>query len=94
MSLNGQTHKTLLKKIDNLRVSARTYTNTTDRIVQPTPAANICPDATPFAAQPATASESSPKYICQFNYFAGVAAADRADWKTLSGIKIEIQTKL
>jgi hypothetical protein len=93
VSLNGETSKTLIKKIDNFRVSARTYTNTTDRIVEPTPAANICTDATPFAAQPATASEDSPKYICQFNYFTGVAAADQADWKTLAGIKVEIQTK-
>lgn len=93
VSLNGGTPTTLIKKIDNFRVSARTYTNTTDRIVQPTPAANICTDATPFAAQPTTASENSPKYICQFNYFTGVATTDNADWKGLSGIKVEIQTK-
>jgi prepilin-type N-terminal cleavage/methylation domain-containing protein len=93
VSLNGETPTTLVKKIENFRVSARTYTNTTDRIVQPTPAANICTDATPFAAQPTTASENSPKYICQFNYFTGVATTDNADWKGLSGIKVEIQTK-
>jgi prepilin-type N-terminal cleavage/methylation domain-containing protein len=93
LSVNGKTPETLVKKIDNFRVSARTYTNTTDRIVEPTPAANICTDATPFAAQPSAPDENSPKYICQFNYFTGVTATDQADWKTLSGIKVEIQTK-
>jgi prepilin-type N-terminal cleavage/methylation domain-containing protein len=90
LSIDGGTPQTLVKKIDNFRVSARTYTNSTDRIVQPTPAANICPNAAPFADQPTTTSVDNPKYICQFNYF---TATGTADWKTLAGIKVEIQTK-
>jgi prepilin-type N-terminal cleavage/methylation domain-containing protein len=93
VSINGKAPTTLIKKIDNFRVSARTYTNTTDRLVQPTPTANVCTDAAPFAAQPTTPDENSPKYICQFNYFTGTAATDKADWKTLAGIKVEVQAK-
>ena len=95
VSINGGTSETLVKKIDNFRVSARIYTNSKDRIIQPTPTSDICTDSTtvnphPFAAQPTTASEDIPKYICQFNYF---STTGTADWKTLAGIKVEIQTK-
>ncbi len=95
LSINGAAAKTLTKKIENFRVSAKVYdtTITTDRRIKPTPASDICTDATPFAAQPTTASEDTPNYICKFNYFTGVATADKADWKTLGGIKVEIQTK-
>jgi prepilin-type N-terminal cleavage/methylation domain-containing protein len=94
VSVNGAPPEILIKKIANFRVSAKTYTNSTDRIVQPNPAAaDVCADALPFAAQPTTGSESSPKYICKFNYFDTVGLADRANWKTLAGIKVEIQTK-
>ena len=91
VSINGEAPKTLVKKIDNFRVSARTYTDSKNRIVQstPTPTADICTDATPFADQPTTASEDIPKYICKFNYL----TTGTADWKTLAGIKVEIQTK-
>jgi prepilin-type N-terminal cleavage/methylation domain-containing protein len=93
LSIDGKAAETLVKKIDNFRVSAKTYTDSKNRIIQPTPAANLCVDDTalPFAAQPATASETDPKYICQFNYFGTTTGT--ADWKTLAGIKIEIQTK-
>jgi prepilin-type N-terminal cleavage/methylation domain-containing protein len=90
LSVDGKTPETLVKKIDNFRVSAKTYTNSIDRIVKPTPASDVCTDATPFAAQPTTASETNPKYICQFNYF---TTTGTADWKILAGIKVEIQTK-
>jgi prepilin-type N-terminal cleavage/methylation domain-containing protein len=93
VSIDGKTPQTLIKKIDNFRISARIYTNSTDRIVQATPAANVCTDATPFAAQPTTPDANNPKYICKFNYFTGVTVADKADWKTLAGIKVEVQTK-
>lgn len=91
LSIDGKAPATLVKKIDNFRISARTYTNSKDRIIQPTPTANICTDAAPFADQPATASVDIPSYICKFNYFGG--ATGTADWKTLAGIKVEIQTK-
>jgi prepilin-type N-terminal cleavage/methylation domain-containing protein len=90
LSIDGKTPETLVKKIDNFRVSAKTYTNSIDRIVKATPASDVCTDADPFAAQPTTASETNPKYICKFNYF---TTTGTADWKTLAGIKVEIQTK-
>jgi prepilin-type N-terminal cleavage/methylation domain-containing protein len=94
LSIDGKATQTLVKKIDNFRVSARIYTDSTDRIIKPIPATNVCTDANPFAPQPATPDENNPKYICQFNYFTGVSpTADKADWKTLAGIKVEIQTQ-
>jgi prepilin-type N-terminal cleavage/methylation domain-containing protein len=115
LSINGATPQTLTKKIENFIVSAKTYTNSTDRIINPTPAgATVNPVATstttlttanPICYSPTTpaasvtnpqatdASETNPQYICKFNYFTGVAATDKADWKTLAGIKVEIQTK-
>jgi prepilin-type N-terminal cleavage/methylation domain-containing protein len=93
LSIDGKAPETLVKKIDNFRVSAKTYTNAKDRIIKetPTPAADICTDATPFADQPTTVGPDSPKYICKFNYFGSTTGT--ADWKTLAGIKVEIQTK-
>lgn len=92
VSIDGKAAETLIKKIDNFRVSARIYTNSTDREVNPSPT-NPCPDAAPFANQSAGTDVESPKYICQFNYFTSITPADRADWKTLAGIKIEVQAK-
>jgi prepilin-type N-terminal cleavage/methylation domain-containing protein len=115
LSINGAAPQTLTKKIDNFIVSARTYTNSTDRIINPKPAGSavnpvatsttalttanpICySPTTPTAAvtnpQSGDATEANPQYICKFNYFSGVTAAEKADWKTLAGIKVEIQTK-
>jgi type II secretory pathway pseudopilin PulG len=97
VSLNGAPPETLIKKIANFRVSARSYTNAVDRIVEPnpTPTADICtvPTGTYFAAQPTTPTSTNPNYICKFNYFTGVTAADRASWKTLAGVKVELQAK-
>jgi prepilin-type N-terminal cleavage/methylation domain-containing protein len=90
LSINGESPETLVKKIDNFRVSARTYTNSKDRIVQPTPTANVCTDGAPFAAQPTSPGVDTPKYVCQFNYFTGTGTVE---WKTLAGIKVEIQAK-
>ncbi len=115
LSINGATPQTLTKKIENFIVSAKTYTNSTDRIINPKPAGStVNPVATsttalttanPICYSPTTpseavtnpqatdASETNPQYICKFNYFSGVTATDKADWKTLAGIKVEIQTQ-
>jgi prepilin-type N-terminal cleavage/methylation domain-containing protein len=95
VSIDGKPPDILIKKIDNFRVSARQYTDSTTQTVNPTPTptSNLCTDATPFAAQPTTATVNSPKYICQFNYFTTTGATDNANWKTLAGIKIELQAK-
>ena len=115
LSINGATPAILTKKIENFIVSAKTYTNSTDRIINPKPAGTtvnpvatnttalttanpICYSPTTPAAsvtnpQAADATETNPQYICKFNYFTGVAATDKADWKTLAGVKVEIQTQ-
>ena len=97
VSVNGAPSQTLIKKLANFRVSARTYTNAIDRIVQSTPTADVCtvPTSTTFAAQPTDTdvSISNPKYICKFNYFTGVTATDKANWKTIAGVKVELQAK-
>jgi type II secretory pathway pseudopilin PulG len=94
VSVNGQAPSTLIKRIANFRASARTYTNSTDKIVKPTPASDVCTNTAPFLSQPATgdATADSPQYICKFNY--NSAATDPAmDWKTLAGIKIELHAQ-
>jgi prepilin-type N-terminal cleavage/methylation domain-containing protein len=95
VSVNGAPPEILIKKIANFRVSARTYTNSTDREVNPAPTSDVCtvPAGTSFAEQPTTPDVNNPKYICKFNYFTGVTTADKANWKTLAGIKVELQTK-
>jgi prepilin-type N-terminal cleavage/methylation domain-containing protein len=91
LSIDGQAPNTLIKKIDNFRVSAKGYTNTTDRSVNPTPpvaAADICADA----PSSATATVNNPQYICKFNY--NSAVTDPAmNWKMIAGVKVEIQSK-
>ena len=113
LSINGEAPQTLTKKIDNFIVSAKTYTNSTDRIINPKPAGTaVNPVATSTTAlttanpicysptsppenvtnpQAADATDTNPQYICKFNYFTNVA--DKADWKTLAGVKVEIQTQ-
>jgi prepilin-type N-terminal cleavage/methylation domain-containing protein len=93
VSIDGKPPDILIKKIDNFRVSARQYTDSTSQTVNPTPTANLCTNAAPFADQPTTATVNSPKYICQFNYFTTTGTTDNANWKELAGIKIELQAK-
>jgi prepilin-type N-terminal cleavage/methylation domain-containing protein len=97
VSVNGAPPQTLIKKITNFRVSARVYTNTLDRVINPspTPALDICtvPTGTTFLAQPAAPDVNNPQYLCKFNYFTGVTSSDKANWKTLAGVKVELQAK-
>ncbi|WP_373545009.1 PilW family protein [Chamaesiphon sp.] len=114
LSINGSAPKTLTKKIDNFIVSAKTYTNSTEQIVNPKPAGTgVNPVATsttalttinPICYSPTTppeavtnpqatdATETNPQYICKFN--SNTAYTDPAmNWKTLAGIKVELQAK-
>ena len=91
LSIDGNAPQTLIKKIENFRVSARTYTNAKDQIVKPIPTANVCNNQVPFADQPTSPDLNNPKYICKFNYNAVMDTA--MEWKTLAGIKVELQAK-
>jgi prepilin-type N-terminal cleavage/methylation domain-containing protein len=93
LSINGKAPETLVKKIENFRVSARGYTNAADRIVNPTPpvaAADLCSDA-PTSSSTPPVSVNNPQYICKFNYNAVTDPA--MNWKMVAGVKVEIQTK-
>jgi prepilin-type N-terminal cleavage/methylation domain-containing protein len=91
LSVDGASPEVLVKKVENFNVSARGYTNATDRIINPTPpvsAADIC------ASSPSsgTATVDNPQYICKFNY--NTAYADPAmNWKMIAGVKVELQSK-
>lgn len=95
VSVNGAQPQILIKKISNFRVSAKIYDDALARTINPTPTSDICtnPTGTTFIVQPATPDVNNPKYICKFNYFTGVTSADKANWKTLAGVKIELQAK-
>jgi prepilin-type N-terminal cleavage/methylation domain-containing protein len=91
LSVDGASPEVLVKKVENFNISARGYTNATDRIINPTPpvsAADIC------ASSPSsgTATVDNPQYICKFNY--NTAYADPAmNWKMIAGVKVELQSK-
>lgn len=94
LSIDGKPPQTLIKKIENFRVSAKIYDDTTAQTVKLRPTANVCTDLPlipSFVAQ--TPDINSPQYICTFNYFTGVGTADKDNWKTLAGIKVELQAK-
>ncbi len=91
LSIDGAAPQTLIKKIDNFRISSKIYTNPKDRIIEFSPSSNACSNATPFADQPTSPEVNNPKYICQFNYFTGTGTTDNDNWKTLAGIKVEIK---
>jgi prepilin-type N-terminal cleavage/methylation domain-containing protein len=62
LTINGGDPQILIKKISQFNISARLYTNATDRIVNPTP---TVPVTTPAAgATPATTTISSSDFIC------------------------------
>jgi prepilin-type N-terminal cleavage/methylation domain-containing protein len=74
---------TLIKGIQNFNVSAKVYTNTTDKILDPIggtgavlPADRRCDPAI-------------PNYICKFKS----ATYPDDKWKTLAGIKVDLQAK-
>jgi prepilin-type N-terminal cleavage/methylation domain-containing protein len=105
LAINGGTPQTLIKKISQFNISARLYTNTLDRIINPTPTVPtvtapattisntsfICPAGSnqPTAA---AATVTNPQYVCQFNY--NTLATDVAmNWKQLAGVRVSLQAR-
>jgi type II secretory pathway pseudopilin PulG len=93
VSVNGSANSTLIKGIAKFRVSARIYSDPTLKVVNPTPnqlctttlsGTYIPPNPTPTA--------ENPRYACKFN-FNTVATDASYNWKTLAGIKVELQAK-
>ncbi len=93
---------TLLAKIANFRVSAKGFTDATNKIINPTVApADICPNiaatppnVSPFADQPtaAAATVDNPQYICKLNFNSTIAFTPM-NWKMIAGVKVELQSK-
>jgi prepilin-type N-terminal cleavage/methylation domain-containing protein len=75
----------LMSGIRSFNVSAKIYSNTTTKTIEPTPT-NACtvaqdPDT------PTSPTAANPKYSCTFTPGAAY------DWKTLAGIKVKLQAK-
>jgi prepilin-type N-terminal cleavage/methylation domain-containing protein len=79
VSVNGSTPSTLIKRIAKFSVSAKVYSDSIAKTVNPTPAPACDATNTQFAADSA--------YTCRFN------AGTVNNWKTLAGVKIQVQAK-
>jgi prepilin-type N-terminal cleavage/methylation domain-containing protein len=90
LSVNGGEPTTLVKRIDNFRVSAKGYTDSsTNRIINPNPPvpiADICSDA------PTTPTVDNPKYICKLNYN-DLVTDPAMNWKMTAGVRVELRSK-
>jgi prepilin-type N-terminal cleavage/methylation domain-containing protein len=97
VSINGGAPNTLINKIQNFSVSAKGYTNATDRIVDPTPGvppisdlpvqpADIC------AGAPTTPTVDDPQYICKFNNNALVGDLP-VNWRMIAGVRVQLQAR-
>jgi prepilin-type N-terminal cleavage/methylation domain-containing protein len=86
LQIDGGIEQTLIKGIQKFNVSARVYGNKDTK--EPD---TISPAATPVAPNllPLTrrCDSTIPYYICQFN----TTSVD--DWKTLQGVKVQLQAK-
>ena len=109
LSVNGGVPTTLLSKIANFRVSAKTYTDATNKTVNKTPAAapsnflltDICPNIAatlpnipPFDDQPTTAAATpDAPQYICKLNFNSTVALTPIDWKMIAGVKVELQSK-
>jgi prepilin-type N-terminal cleavage/methylation domain-containing protein len=87
---DGGTAGTLIKGIQTFNVSAKVYTNTTDKVVDPIDgptASGVVPVSMLSAAR--RCDPAIPNYICQFK--SSTYPSD--NWKTLAGIKVDLQAK-
>jgi prepilin-type N-terminal cleavage/methylation domain-containing protein len=88
LSVDGGTPTTLIRGVDKFKVSAKAYTNATDRIILPSPPAAIActaADGVPTAAGTAT----DPIYGCRLNDDNTTAI----NWKWTAGVRVELQAK-
>ena len=87
LQIDGGTPTTLIKGIDQFKVSARVYgnkeTKEPDTINAAAPA--VAPNLLPSSRRCNTAI---PYYICAFN-----STTTPDDWKTLQGVKVELKAK-
>jgi Tfp pilus assembly protein PilW len=88
MKRDNGTFETLIKGIKEFKVSARVYgnkdTKASDTINAASPA--VAPNLLPLSRR---CDSATPYYICEFN----TTTTGIDDWKTIQGIKIELQAK-
>ena len=90
LSIDGKTPTTLIKKIAKFSVSAKLYQNTATVLLSTKTTATA--PANPCVAGTNTQFLSDSQYTCKFN--ANTTSAATADnWKTLAGVKVELQAK-
>jgi prepilin-type N-terminal cleavage/methylation domain-containing protein len=88
VSVDGKPPSTLIKRIGKFTVSARRYTDpvTIDKTPNLSPS-NSCDSTTN------TQFATNSAYTCKFRAIPIPTAPDTYNWKTLAGVKIEIQAK-
>ena len=89
VSVDGRTAAILARKIDRFKVSAKINTNTTDKTIKPSPDAVMgCPTASDDGIEIVAAPTiQNPQYACKVN------SGSINDWKTIAGVKIELQAR-
>jgi prepilin-type N-terminal cleavage/methylation domain-containing protein len=84
LSIDGGPPTVLVKKIAKFGISARLYSDKTTKDVAAAPVDPCTTASTQFVP--------NPQYTCKFN--ANTASADPAyDWKTIAGVKVELQAQ-
>lgn len=88
LQIDGGNVETLIKGIESFNVSARVYGDKTTKAPDPIDRASAAPVVVP-SILPSTrrCNAATPYYICDFN------STTVDDWKTLQGIKVELQAK-
>jgi prepilin-type N-terminal cleavage/methylation domain-containing protein len=88
LSIDGGSAQTLLSKIKKFNISARVYGDKTTKspdIIDPTSVVAGTTNVLPFARR---CNATASYYICEFKS----AAYPTDDWKTIQGVKVELQS--
>jgi prepilin-type N-terminal cleavage/methylation domain-containing protein len=92
VSVDGGAPNTLISGIARFKVSAKGYTNATDKIISTTVPAALACATTDGVRIPTTPTTQDPQYACKFNN--RTAVGDPAyNWKMIAGIKVELQAR-
>ena len=92
VSVDGGAPNTLISGIARFKVSAKGYTNATDKIISTSVPAALACATTDGVRIPTTPTTQDPQYACKFNN--RTAVGDPAyNWKMIAGIKVELQAR-
>jgi prepilin-type N-terminal cleavage/methylation domain-containing protein len=87
VQIDGKNPETLIKRIQQFKVSARVYGDKTTKQSDRIDPLDVTPDTINVLPLARRCDAAIPYYICSFN------AAGVDDWKTLQGIKVELDGK-